>query len=102
MKIDINLVKYEMKLLEILKANAPERDGVKYPGRRGSSPYPGNLRQNGITAQLDANTGFTVTVGNADAPYAVYTEKYSRKSGWMAKSDKEYLDFLTSNGWRKK
>ena len=77
------------ELAAILKCNAPVRDGTKYPGKRGSSPYPGNLKNNGI--YITANGVYT---GGDNAPYAIYTESRSRKKGWHKKSNEEFLQLL--------
>lgn len=85
------------KLEEILKTNAPVRDGVKYPGARGASPFPGNLRKHGIVA-IKTNDSITVQVGGEEAPYAIYTETRSRRKGWQQKSANEFVQYLKSIG----
>lgn len=95
MKITVAMLTYE--LTTILKKNAPVRDGAKYPGRRGASPYPGNLKLNGIRF-VQAGKKSECRVGVPDAPYAPYTETRSRKKGWQAKSNAEFIAMLKSLG----
>lgn len=83
----------------ILKKNAPVRDGAKYPGARGSSPFPGNLKQNGIRVNILPD-GCFVDVGGSDAPYAPYTETRSRKKGWQKKSAQEFAQKIQELGGR--
>lgn len=84
-------------LLLILKKNAPVRDGEKYPGKHGASPYPGNLKNNGITLNVMTNKT-VVTVGNKAAPYAVYTETRSHKKDWQKRSNEEFYKSLIIMG----
>jgi len=77
------------EMTHILKGNAPVR--TKPLGRTKYSPFPGNLKQNGIV--MDASQG-KVLVGGDPAPYATYTEETSYKAGWMKKSELEMLNRL--------
>lgn len=95
MKITVAVLTYE--LTTILKKNAPVRDGARYPGARGSSPYPGNLKQNGIQFMQTAK-GSVCEVGNPNAPYAVYTETRSKKTDWQKKSNLELINRVKSLG----
>lgn len=87
----------EVTLLGILKKNAPVRDGVVYPGARGASPYPGNLKNNGIVLKKSGNMSM-IEVGGVNAPYAVYTETRSHKKSWQEKSHKECISRLQRMG----
>lgn len=87
--MNITKQRLQYELVAILKQNAPVRDGTKYPGKRGASPYPGNLKNNGI--YITANGVYT---GGDNAPYAVYTETRSRKKGWHKKSHNQFLALL--------
>ncbi|MEG1528743.1 MAG: hypothetical protein RR338_00170 [Clostridia bacterium] len=91
----MDMLTYE--LATILKKNAPVRDGSKYPGARGDSPYPGNLKNNGIRYIKQGGQSI-IAVGNPDAPYAPYTETRSRKRGWQRRSNEEFLALIKSFG----
>lgn len=95
MKITTAMLTYE--LTTILKKNAPVRDGANYPGARGASPYPGNLKQNGIQF-LQTAKGAVCEVGSANAPYAPYTETRSKKPDWQKKSNLELINRIKSLG----
>lgn len=95
MKVTVSMLTYE--LTTILKNNAPVRDGSKYPGARGASPYPGNLKQNGIQF-LQTAKGSVCEVGSSNAPYAPYTETRSKKLGWQKKSNLELINRITTLG----
>lgn len=95
MKISVDMLTYE--LTTILKKNAPVRDGSLYPGARGASPYPGNLKQNGILFVKTAK-GSVCEIGGSNAPYAVYTETRSKKPGWQKKSGVELVNRIRSLG----
>lgn len=78
-------------LLSNLIFNAPVRTKppagpVGKPGTESYSPYPGNLRQNGINLQYINSKHIRITVGGAPAGYGPYTETRSHKPGWIAKS----------------
>ncbi len=94
-KITVGMLTYE--LTTVLKNNAPVRDGAKYPGPRGASPYPGNLKLNGIQTLL-TNKASVCEVGHPNAPYAPYTELHSRKKGWQKKSNIEFIKRIQSLG----
>lgn len=85
----------------ILKNNAPVRT---YPlgevGKKGTkfySPYPGNLRNNGILPNVQhANHGSVIIGGPVG--YAVYTETRSKKLHWQEKSLNEFIARLQAMG----
>lgn len=80
-----NINTFGETLLSNLIFNAPVR--TKPPaGPHGSSPYPGNLRQNGINLQYVNSKHIKIVIGGAPAPYGPYTETKSHKPGWIAKS----------------
>jgi hypothetical protein len=98
------MIMYE--LLYILKQNAPVRGENIPPGRKMPkdylkptklSPYPGNLKNNGIVLTGQEN-GAAINVGGAAASYAEYTEWRSFKPGWMEKSQEEFLDKMRKLG----
>lgn len=75
-------------LMSNLMFNAPVR--TKPPaGPHGSSPYPGNLRQNGINLQYINSKHIRIVIGGDPAPYGPYTETMSHRPGWIAKSISE-------------
>lgn len=84
-------------LTHILKANAPVRThplgAIGNPEKGTYSPFPGNLKANGIVAD---NSYGRVSVGYPAAPYAIYTETRSHKPGWMQRSEKEFLHRILS------
>lgn len=105
----ITRVMLESHLLEFLKANAPVRGegikGDKLPryaygavGKKGTnmySPYPGNLKNNGIVqtksgAKLDINR-----VG-----YIWYANKTSRKPNYIGKGVDDFLKWCQTLGAR--
>lgn len=77
-----------MDLLRILKNNSPVRSTR---GKSGASPYPGNLKNNGIYTTCLSTKVAIIHVGGEPAPYAIYTETKSRKKGWQKKSEQEFL-----------
>lgn len=82
------LNKFGDTLMSNLIFNAPVR--TKPPaGPSGLSPYPGNLRQNGINMSYISANHIRITVGGEPAPYGPYTETRSHKPGWIAKSINE-------------
>lgn len=108
MKIDISHV--TATLVRILKSNAPvrgknmpagwsARKRINYLKPTKLSPYPGNLKNNGIRYDIENNKS-SVKVGGAQAPYAEYTERKSFSPGWMVKSEQELLDKLRQAGGR--
>ena len=108
MKID--LAHITAALVSILKRNAPVR-GKNMPASWSSrrrtnylkptklSPYPGNLKNNGIRYDI-GNKASRIEVGGPEAPYAEYTERTSFRPGWMAKSRQELLNKLRQAGGR--
>lgn len=82
------LNKFGDTLMSNLIFNAPVR--TKPPaGPSGLSPYPGNLRQNGINLTYMGVNHIKITIGGEPAPYGPYTETRSHKPGWIAKSINE-------------
>lgn len=99
MKLTMENLIYE--LTSILKNNAPVRT---YPlgavGKKGTafySPYPGNLRNNGIIACVSNENSGQVIIGGP-VGYAVYTETTSHKPHWQEKSLNEFVQRLISYG----
>ena len=93
-KITMEILIYE--LTGILKNNSPVRT---YPlgaiGKKGTpfySPYPGNLRNNGILPYVRGNSGEVIIGGPVG--YAVYTETTSKKPHWQEKSLNEFVQRL--------
>lgn len=83
-----SLNKFGDTLMSNLIFNAPVR--TKPPaGPSGLSPYPGNLRQNGINMSYICANHIRITIGGEPAPYGPYTETRSHKPGWIAKSINE-------------
>ena len=67
-----------------LAENAPVRE--KPLGPIPGSPFPGNLKQNGIEIAEVSPQKYRVAIGNDGVLYAVYTEKTSHRPGWIQKS----------------
>lgn len=84
------------KLAYILKENSPVR--TKPLGRIKDSPYPGNLRNNGIVLVFLNKENASIIIGGAPAPYAKYTETTSHKPGWRNKSIKQFNSHLRALG----
>lgn len=80
----ITIEKAVYTLLYILKENAPVRThplgAIKY------SPYPGNLKNNGIVSIIYSPNSATIRIGGEPAPYAPYTETRSKKPHWQENS----------------
>lgn len=78
--------------------NCPVR--TKPLGKLKYSPFPGNLRKNGINITLKTPTLTEVTVGGPSAPYGPYTETMSHSPGWMEKSmrDTQHMIARTYGG----
>lgn len=96
----INIEEATWKMVGILKSNAPVRTEPP-SGPSGSSPYPGNLMNNGINGEVYATFG-NVKIGGDPAPYGPYTETKSHKKGWIQKSVNEFTDWLTALGGQRK
>ena len=71
-------------LVARLTENAPVRTNPL--GATKLSPYPGNLRQNGIVITKISDNRHAVVIGNDAVPYAVDTEYRSKKKMWMHNS----------------
>lgn len=86
----------ETKLYEILQGNSPVRQGGGAVGKRGTnmySPYPGNLKNNGI---IQTNTGVRLDLNKVG--YICYANLYSKKPGYIEKSRDEFLQWLVALG----
>lgn len=99
MKINARILATQLK--KELVSRAPVRDGVKYPGKRGASLYPGFLKDNAINIVGNAKRA-KVIIGGQRVPYAVYTEETSRKKGWIKDSTAAYVAMLERQGWKRK
>ncbi len=88
-------------ILAIFKGNAPVRKTPGATGKRGTnmfSPYPGNLRNNGIRWEnLDAQSGRLVLSGrDGKVGYLPFTETTSKSPGWQEKSLNDFVNYLCS------
>ncbi len=89
------------KLLYILKENAPVRltPGAKgKPGTNTYSPYPGNLKNNGIYAGYKTADKGTIVLSGTDGKvgYLPYTETRSHKPNWQSRSVEQFVSDLCS------
>ena len=93
MEIDIN--KITLELQGILQRRAPVRTNP-ISGPSGASPYPGNLKLNGINAVFISKKQSKIVIGGPAAPYGPYTETraYPHNRGWMAKSVDEFVNLI--------
>lgn len=89
------------QLTKELVSRAPVRDGVKYPGVRGASLYPGFLKNNAFKIEGNVKRA-KVVIGGDTVPYAVYTEETSHKKGWIKESIDAYVAILERQGWNRK
>ena len=85
-------------LLITLKENAPVRSTPGPKGKPGTnmySPYPGNLKNNGIYAGYKAADKGTAVLSGVDGKvgYLPFTEK---RSGWQQKSVEQFVNWLCS------
>ena len=88
----------ETRLYEIFQKNAPVRQTGGATGKRGTnlySPYPGNLKNNGI---WQTNTGVRLDLNKVG--YIWYANLKSRKPNYIEKSVSEFLQWLVSLGGR--
>lgn len=93
-------------LLYILKENAPVRalnpnkkdQRVGKKGTNMESPYPGNLKNNGIYAGYTSADKGTIMLSGVDGKvgYLPYTETRSRKPNWQSKSINQFVSKLCS------
>lgn len=91
----MEITKLGLELQTICQSNSPVR--TKPPaGPSGLSPYPGNLRQNGINLQLLSVNHIRVVIGGEPAPYGPYTETKSHKPGWINKSIVQFTNMLVN------
>lgn len=81
-----------------LQARCPVRFGSKKAGHSGTSPYPGNLKNNGIYYDKIGKDSISIVVGGVPAPYGVYTEKRSHKPNWQEQSHEAFLSMLKRKG----
>lgn len=106
MKIDAQHI--TVVLVGSLKRNAPvrgknmpaswsARKRINYLKPTKTSPYPGNLKDNGIVAEI-SETSSRIEIGGPRAPYGERTEITSFSPGWIAKSNSELLDKLRQAG----
>ena len=97
MRLTIDLAMQD--LLMILKNNAPVRSTPGPQGKIGTntySPYPGNLKNNGIYAGYrSADKGQIILSGvDGKVGYLPYTETKSKKPQWQQKSINEFVSRL--------
>lgn len=94
------------KLLEIAKANAPVRaingergrSRCRGTGKKGTnmySPYPGNLKNNGIYRMQNRVVFDYNKVG-----YIGYANVYSKKPQYIEKTLRDFLNYLVALGGR--
>ena len=97
MKITLEMLIYE--LATIAKNNAPVRTYPLGPvGKKGTnmfSPYPGNLKNNGIIPRIYGQNRASLLIGGP-VGYAMYTETRSKKPMWQQKSLEEFVNRLTT------
>lgn len=94
----ITRVMLESKLYEIFQKNSPVRQGGGPVGKRGTnmfSPYPGNLKNNGI---YQTKNGLRLDYNKVG--YIGYANITSRKKGYIEKSVNEFLQWLIALGGR--
>ena len=95
----ITWVMLQSKLLELLKSNAPVRQKGGDVGKRGTnmySPYPGNLKNNGIY-----QTNYGVRLDLNKVGYIGYANLRSKKPQFIEKSIDGFVQFCISLGGRK-
>lgn len=86
------------QLYSILQAQSPVRQGggaVGKPGTNMYSPYPGNLKNNGI---YQTNKGVCLDLNKVG--YIGYANLRSKRAGYIEKSRDEFLQWLVSLGGR--
>jgi len=89
------------ELLYILKENAPVRSSPGPAGKVGTnmySPYPGNLKNNGIYAGYTSATQGQIVLSGTDGKvgYLPFTETRSHKPNWQSKSIDQFVSKLCS------
>jgi hypothetical protein len=108
MRVDLKSI--TVTLAGVLKRNAPvrgknmpagwsERKRTNYLKPTKLSPYPGNLKNNGISYYVGEKAA-TIEIGGSRASYADYTERKSFSPGWMEKSTRELVELLRMQGGR--
>ncbi|MCL2355470.1 MAG: hypothetical protein FWC68_06425 [Oscillospiraceae bacterium] len=68
----------------IFKDEAPVRTNPL--GASGSSPYPGNLKNNAIVPRIYGASSAELILSKEAAPYIDYTEFTSFRPGWQKKA----------------
>lgn len=89
----------QSKLLDILKTNAPVRQGGGAVGKRGTnlySPYPGNLKNNGI---YPTEAGVRLDINKVG--YIPFANKYSKKPRYIENSIDVFVSYCISVGGKK-
>lgn len=84
--------------MKSLKKNAPVRIGGGSVGKKGTnmySPYPGNLKNNGIYM---THKGIRLDLNKVG--YILYANISSKKPGYIEKSCDDFLQFLVGLGGR--
>ena len=106
MRLTIEIAMENLK--NILKEKAPvrvayEKNGRVYnggpvgkPGTNMYSPYPGNLKNNGIYPGYRTPDKGTIVLSGVDGKvgYLPYTETRSRKPNWQAQSVEQFVGDL--------
>ena len=97
MKLTLELAMQE--LLYILKENAPVRSkpgAVGKPGTNMYSPYPGNLKNNGIYPGYRTADKGTIVLSGTDGKvgYLPFTETRSHRPGWQQRSIESFVSDL--------
>ena len=87
------------KLLWALKENAPVRLTPGPKGKQGTnmySPYPGNLKNNGIYAGYRTADKGTIVLSGTDGKvgYLPFTETRSHRPGWQQRSIESFVSDL--------
>ncbi len=88
----------ESHLLSVLKNNAPVRSTRGAVGKRGTnmySPYPGNLKNNGI---VQTSNGVKLDINHVG--YIWYANKTSSRPDYVGKSVDEFLHYCQALGAR--
>ena len=98
---ELKVLATELKFL--LSENAPKRDDDAYPHtikNKGViiSPFPGNLQRNG-TQWVETSDGVVLKHGYEPARYALFANARSRKPQYIEKSQRDFLAYLSGEGW---
>ena len=97
--MNVNILKQQIthELMSKLQNNCPVR--TKPLGKIKYSPYPGNLRQNGINMYVSGDNA-QVIIGGDVAIYGPITEYTSHRKGWIQKSVDETIEMCKRLGGR--